>query len=114
MHRTFFAAGFTSLWALAATASFAGEPEAQYPVPKPTVAEFTQMTASETPPTQAQCASAGRRCFSPQAIQSAYNLSPLHSAGNDGHGITIAIVDSYGNDTMAHDLHIFDQAFGLQ
>ena len=28
--------------------------------------------------------------------------------------MTIAIVDSYGSDTMAHDLHVFDQAFGLQ
>ena len=27
--------------------------------------------------------------------------------------MTIAIVDSYGSDTMAHDLHVFDQAFGL-
>jgi subtilase family serine protease len=28
--------------------------------------------------------------------------------------VTIAIVDSYGSDTMAHDLHVFNQAFGLQ
>ena len=28
--------------------------------------------------------------------------------------MTIAIVDAYGSDTMAHDLHVFDQAFGLQ
>ncbi|MGZ4143186.1 MAG: S53 family peptidase, partial [Actinomycetota bacterium] len=33
--------------------------------------------------------------------------------GFDGSGYTIAIVDSYGSDTMAHDLHVFDQAFGL-
>src|SRR5438552_2067016 len=111
-----FAYGCVSALALAATAAAtnAGEAGRQYPVPKPTVAEFAQMTASETPPTQAQCISAGRRCFSPQAIQSAYNLSPLHTAGNQGQGITIAIVDSYGSDTMAHDLHVFDNAFGIQ
>jgi subtilase family serine protease len=28
--------------------------------------------------------------------------------------VTIAIVDSYGSDTMAHDLHVYNQAFGLQ
>jgi subtilase family serine protease len=28
--------------------------------------------------------------------------------------MTIAIVDSYGSDTMAHDLHVFDEAFGLK
>src|SRR4029450_9155134 len=67
-----------------------------------------------TTPTQADCAAVGRTCFTPQAIQSAYNVGPLHQAGWTGKGITIAIVDSYGSDTMAHDLHVFDQAFGLQ
>jgi subtilase family serine protease len=80
----------------------------------PTVAEYTQLTTSTTPPTQAQCASAGRRCFSPQAIQAAYNMGPLYAAGYDGRGQTIAIVDSYGSDTIAHDLHVFNTAFGLQ
>jgi subtilase family serine protease len=37
----------------------------------------------------------------------------LHSSGVDGRGQTIAIVDSFGSDTMAHDLHVFDQAFGV-
>jgi subtilase family serine protease len=38
---------------------------------------------------------------------------PLYAAGWDGTGRTIAIVDSYGSDTIAHDLHVYDQAFGL-
>ena len=69
---------------------------------------------SATPPTQAQCASVGRRCFTPQAIQAAYNVGPLYAQGYTGKGMTIAIVDSFGSDTIAHDLHVFDQAFGLQ
>jgi len=28
-------------------------------------------------------------------------------------GVTIAIVDSWGSDTIRHDLHVYDQAFGL-
>jgi subtilase family serine protease len=80
----------------------------------PTVAEYFQMTSSTTPPTEAQCISAGRTCFTPQAVQSAYNLAPLYNADRDGRGVTIAIVDSYGSDTIAHDLHVYDQAFGLQ
>jgi subtilase family serine protease len=80
----------------------------------PTVADYVQMTTSTTPPTQAQCNSAGRRCFNPQSTQAAYNLAPLYAAGHDGRGVTIAIVDSYGSDTIAHDLHVYDQAFGLQ
>src|SRR5258708_691532 len=80
----------------------------------PTVAEYYQMTSSTTPPTSAQCISVGRTCCTSQAVQSAYNLATLYSAGHDGRGVTIAIVDSYGSDTIAHDLHVYDQAFGLQ
>ena len=82
----------------------------------PTVSDYVQVGTSTTPPTQAQCAVATpvkRRCFAPQAIQSAYNLGPLYAAGFDGRGMTIAIVDSFGSDTIAHDLHVFDTAFGL-
>jgi subtilase family serine protease len=80
----------------------------------PTVAEYVQLTTSNTPPTQAMCATVKRTCFSPQAIQSAYDLGPLYAKGLNGKGITIAIVDSYGSDTIAHDLHVFNQAFKLQ
>jgi len=79
----------------------------------PTVSDYVQINSSTTPPTEAQCFSVGRRCFAPQAIQAAYNLGPLYAAGLNGHGMTIAIVDAYGSDTIAHDLHVFDQAFGL-
>lgn len=81
---------------------------------RPAVSDYAQVAAGETPPTEVQCQSVGRRCFGPQAIQSAYNVGPLHDAGIDGRGQTIAIVDSYGSDTIAHDLHVFNQAFGLQ
>ncbi|MDI2125612.1 S53 family peptidase [Yinghuangia seranimata] len=115
--RRWLTAGAGSL-ALAATglvlAPTGGAQATAYPEVRPAVAEYTQMTAGDTPPTQAQCASAGRRCFSPQAIRAAYNVGPLYAGGLDGRGQTIAIVDSYGSDTMAHDLHVFDQAFGLQ
>jgi subtilase family serine protease len=84
------------------------------PVARPTVTDYAFVSSSTTPPTEAQCFSVGRRCFSPQAIQAAYNVGPLYASGINGQGITIAIVDSYGSDTIAHDLHVFDTAFGLQ
>src|SRR2546427_1460459 len=80
---------------------------------RPAVSDFECIAASETPPTQAQCASVSRRCFNPTAMQNSYNLGPLYTQGFDGHGITIGIVDSFGSDTMAHDLHVFNTAFGL-
>jgi len=81
---------------------------------QPAVRNYAQVARSETPPTEAQCYSVGRRCFTPQSVRASYNVQPLYDAGFDGRGITIAIVDSYGSDTMAHDLHVFDTAFGLQ
>jgi subtilase family serine protease len=78
----------------------------------PTVSDYRFISAAT--PTEADCEAVARTCYTPQAIQSAYNLGPLYEAGFDGSGMTIAIVDAYGSDTMAHDLHVFDQAFGLQ
>lgn len=80
----------------------------------PTVAEWEYLSASATPPTQAQCISAGRRCFTPQSMANSYNYAVLHALGNQGQGVTIAVIDSYGSDTIRHDLHVFNQAFGLQ
>jgi subtilase family serine protease len=103
-------------WLLSMALSNRGErtPAPPLPLPHPMVSDYTQMSTSTTPPTEAQCFSANRRCFTPQGVRAAYNLQPLYSAGLDGRGRTIAIVDSYGSDTMAHDLHVFDTAFGLQ
>jgi len=89
------------------------------PALQPSVNDYQQVTATETPPTETQCfgvnaSSGGRRCFTPGAIYAAYDLNPVYASGTTGKGYTIAVVDSYGSDTMAHDLHVFDQAFGLQ
>jgi subtilase family serine protease len=89
---------------------------------QPLVGDYAQVSASETPPTEAQCFTvnfsatvphSGRRCFTPGAIRAAYNLGPVYGNGITGKGYTIAIVDSYGSDTMAHDLNVFDTQMGL-
>jgi subtilase family serine protease len=84
------------------------------PLPQPMFSEAELIASDTTPPTEAQCESVGRRCFTPQSVQAAYNLAPLYAAGLNGAGQTIAIIDSYGSDTIAHDLHVYNQAFGLQ
>jgi subtilase family serine protease len=104
-------------WLLAgvlANGSHAAAAEPRLPLPEPLLQDYAQVSSSQTPPTQAQCSAANRRCFTPQGIRAAYNLQPLYDAGYDGRGHTIAIVDSFGSPTMAHDLHVFNQAFGLQ
>ena len=97
---------------LAAALTRSDRARVAYPVPRPTVSDFQFIKA--TTPTEADCEAVGRTCFTPQALQSAYNVGPLYQQGLTGKGMTIAIVDSYGSDTMAHDLHVFNQAFGLQ
>jgi subtilase family serine protease len=84
------------------------------PLPQPMFSDAQQISTSATPPTEAQCETVGRRCFNPQSTQASYNLAPLYASGLNGAGQTIAIVDSYGSDTIAHDLHVYNQAWGLQ
>ncbi len=89
------------------------------PLPLPTIGDYEQLTSSTTPPTEAQCFTAnsdsgGRRCFTPQSMRAAYNVDALNANGDDGSAQTIAVIDALGSDTVAHDLHVFDQAFGVQ
>ncbi len=86
---------------------------AGFPVPKPTVSDFQWLTGSQTPPTEANCFSVHRRCFTPTSMQNSYNLGPLYAAGNEGQGMTVAIIDSFGNPNMASDLNVFNNAEGL-
>jgi subtilase family serine protease len=88
-------------------------PAAEAVLLRPAVSDAQFVSSGETPPSQAQCASVGRRCFAPLAIQNSYNLGPLYAQGLDGTGQTIAIVDAFGSDTVRHDLAVFDGAFHL-
>ncbi len=107
-----FAVVVAAVVAVAAAMGRSGR-QAALPSPRPTVSEFTQLSSSAIPPTEAQCFSAGRRCFTPQSMTASYNVTPLYAGGNMGQGRTIAIVDSYGSDTITHDLAVFNTAFGL-
>jgi subtilase family serine protease len=81
---------------------------------RPVVSDWQLVSAGTTPPTQAQCASVNRRCFDPISINRSYNEDPLFGQGLNGSGQTIAIVEAIGSETIRHDLHVFDQAFGVQ
>jgi len=108
------AIGLAGLVAAAAALAATGGKAHVLAAAQPAVGEYQQLNTSTTPPTEDQCFSVSRRCFTPQAMRAAYNVGPLYANGDDGRGQTIAIIDSFGNDTMANDLHVFDQAFGVQ
>jgi subtilase family serine protease len=86
---------------------------ARFPAPKPTVSDFQWLSGSQTPPTEANCTSVGRRCFTPTSMRNSYNLGPLYAAGNEGQGVTVAIIDSFGDPNIASDLNVFNTAMGL-
>jgi subtilase family serine protease len=86
---------------------------AALPLPAPLVSEYQYLKAGTTPPSEADCMSVGRRCFTPATMQASYNLGPLYAAGYQGQGMTIGIIDSFGYDTVASDLKVASQQFGL-
>ena len=83
------------------------------PVVNPLVIDYQFLTSTTTPPNQAACNAVGRRCFNPASMSSAYDYASLLAAGNEGQGKTIAIVDSFGSDTIRSDLGNFDTQFSL-
>jgi subtilase family serine protease len=83
------------------------------PQPAPAIADYQFLSSGLIPPTQANCNSVGRRCFNSTSMQNSYNLKPLYDSGHSGQGVTIAIIDSFGNPNMASDLANFNTQMGL-
>jgi len=97
-----------------APAGFAAQAAAGgVPAPVPAVSDYQLLASGTTPPAETDCYAVHRRCFTPTSMQNSYNLPPLYAAGNEGQGVTIAIIDSFGNPNMASDLANFDTQMGL-
>jgi subtilase family serine protease len=89
-------------------------PQQTAAAPRPLHIEIGNVPALSFPPSTSYCLqNFGIHCYQPSQFAKAYNLNPLHSAGIDGWGTTIVIVDAFGSPTIANDLHVFDQEFGL-
>jgi subtilase family serine protease len=119
LHPRFFARSVALLLIVAAAGLGVASAGAQKPASRglptvaPAIADYQLLSASTTPPTESQCFSIGRRCFTPTSMQNSYNLGPLYAAGDEGQGMTIAIIDSFGNPNMASDLANFDTQMNL-
>ena len=57
--------------------------------------------------------SSGIVYYSPSEIRQTYNVTALYSEGYTGSGITIAIVDAYGDPHIQPELNSFDSQFNL-
>jgi len=83
------------------------------PTLHPAIGDWLFLSSGTTPPSQAACNTVGRRCFDPAAMANSYNYASLLGSGNEGQGKTIAVVDSFGSNTIRTDLKVFNTAFGL-
>jgi subtilase family serine protease len=52
-------------------------------------------------------------CYSPAQLETNYDMNSLYTAGDNGKGETIVLVDSFGSPTITSDLASFDKGFGL-
>jgi subtilase family serine protease len=53
------------------------------------------------------------RCYGPDQIRNAYDITRVIKSGIRGQGTTIVIIDAFRSPTIRQDLHIFDKTFGL-
>lgn len=82
--------------------------------PAPARGAAHQVGSLQAPPTGDECvALTGGRCLTPAQLSAAYDLDGLRAAGTNGTGVTIGIVDSFGSPTLAHDLAVYDEHYGL-
>lgn len=114
------AARLVAVLAACGGAALAGAPigvatlsAASLPAPVPAVSDYQLLSTSTTPPSESACLAIGRRCFTATAMENSYNLPPLYANGDEGQGVTIAIIDSFGNPNIASDLANFDTQMGL-
>ena len=52
-------------------------------------------------------------CSTPAQLEALYDMTPLFAKGDDGKGVTIAVVDSFGSPTIARDLAYFDKTMRI-
>jgi subtilase family serine protease len=103
-----------SLTAFTGVGSPAAAPAAPiHEVLHPAIVGHVLKTTLATPPSSSECIALEQiRCYNPISYAKAYNLAPAVAAGG-GAGQTIAIVDSFGSPTIAHDLAVFDSTYNL-
>jgi subtilase family serine protease len=108
-----------ALLAVATTTAVAAPQATRRPAAATSVVSIAPMTrlfalGMSAPPTTAFCRKTYHfSCYEPFQLERAYDLEPMYTAGYDGSGRTIVIVDAYGSPTIRHDLDVFDRTFGL-
>ena len=80
----------------------------------PSIGQAIQQVAAPTGTVRFTCQlTTPAGCYGPDQMRAAYGTQALLSAGFDGTGRTITIIDAYGSPTLAPDVATFDSVWGL-
>ncbi|GAB2969684.1 S53 family peptidase [Nocardioides montaniterrae] len=85
---------------------------------QPCSAYWGEKTVQNTPTPDGTALPASPSAFAPcgyagAQLQGAYGMSGAIASGNDGHGVTIGVIDAYASPTIASDVETYSAAHGL-
>ncbi len=87
-------------------------PGATPPVPQPCSTYWNQYQ-QDLPEAYGRTTFPTMMCgYSPQQLRGAYGITNNVAAGQNGHGVTVAIIDAYGSPTMLADANAYADAMG--
>ncbi len=88
-------------------------PTANPSATSPSVSPYTPSAQAAQAINECDNSASAGGCYSPEQIQTFYDLNPLYEKGYTGKDMTIVILDSFGSPTIKQDLQTFDRTFGL-
>jgi subtilase family serine protease len=105
--------GVTGLSDLFAHPSSPAPPPAAFVVAQPCSAYWGEKIATNKPPAYGDVQPYTVCGYSPQQMEGAYGVTDAISHGNDGSGVTVAVIDAFYNPTLVPDLKQYSKNHGL-
>jgi subtilase family serine protease len=93
-------------------------PPAVFKNAEPCSAYWGEKTVTNTPTPDGQALPDSPSAFAPcgyagAQLQGAYGMSGAIAGGNDGSGVTVAVIDAYASPTIVNDVETYSQKHGL-
>lgn len=88
-------------------------PPAAYRVGRPCGEHWAQKMATTAPKAYGRVQPYAPCGYTPEQLQGAYGTADAITGGNDGSGVTVAIVDAFSSPTMQQDLDTYSSRHGL-
>jgi subtilase family serine protease len=105
--------GFVGLSDQFATPDNPAPPPAGFVVGTPCSEHWGEIIATNKPPAYGSFQPYAPCGYTPQQVQGAYGTRDAIKSGNDGAGVTVAIIDAFWNPTLVADLQKYSKNHGL-